>query len=80
MNYDLLFVKLKIRFHLKKRPACSDDINHLFAHLKDLPLTRRDFDTAIRECVLEGTITTSKGGRDVQWHDESLGVIEVLYA
>jgi hypothetical protein len=80
MNHDLLFLKLGIRHYLKRRPGCSDDINRLFAYFRDFSIARRDFDTAIRECVLEGTLTASKNGREVQWHEEALGVVEVMYA
>jgi hypothetical protein len=76
MNYDLLFVKLKIRFHLRQ----SSNVGTL-AWLYDdcfrgLPLSKEDFDRAIRECQLEGTITLH--GNKAHWHEECLGLVEVL--
>jgi hypothetical protein len=77
MNHNRLFAKLAIRFFLRTRPACSDRTNQLWKRFKGLPLSREEFDATLHECVLEGTVTTN--GDVVQWHEESIGLVEVLH-
>jgi hypothetical protein len=75
MNVDRLYIKLKIRYHLKKRPGCTAFTRDLWTHFKGV-VPRKMFNDVLDECCLEGTLMRSYNRSVVQWCDEALCLIE----
>jgi hypothetical protein len=78
MGLENLFVKLKIRRFMLQQPEHASSRNDLYAHLV-AAVPAKHAGEAINECVLEGLIWLSQGGSQVHWHEEVIGLMEVLH-
>jgi hypothetical protein len=78
MGLENLFVKLQVRRFMLRQPEHTSSRNDLNAHLL-ATVPAKHAGEAINECVLEGLISFSQGGSCLHWHEEVIGLMEVLH-
>lgn len=74
-----IFLKLRIRRFLLSQPGATATGQELLRALPDTVCAALLKDV-VHECVLEGLISLSEEGKRVHWHEENVGLAEVIYA
>jgi hypothetical protein len=73
MSHEQIFLKLRVRRFLLGKPGTSATREELNQHCG------RDIKSVVNDCVLEGLISLSEGGTRLTWHEEVVGLAEVLH-
>ncbi|MGH9499636.1 MAG: hypothetical protein ACRD3L_10900 [Terriglobales bacterium] len=80
MNTEQLFFKLMLRRFLLKQRGHQAFRSHLLGNFRSVPMVV--FDTVLRHCIAEGTVTDEygpKGGITYAWHEEVLAAQQAVH-